>query len=156
MSAKPVTNLTVTNNVALITIDNIPNRIRLTSEIFNAIAREKINIDMISQTPPFGGNISLSFTIPAEYLVKAISALNTFKKEAPNLRIDVDANNTKLSIYGEAMKNLHGVAASLFTVLAENGVEIKLVTTSEVDISYLIYEKDEDKAIEAIKQEFDL
>jgi aspartokinase len=54
------------------------------------------------------------------------------------------------------MKDIPGVAAKLYTVLANNGVEIKLVTTSEVDISYLIYNRDVDKALSAIKHEFGL
>lgn len=156
MDRKPVTSLNITNNVALVTIDRIPNNIHMISEIFTTIANEKVNIDMISQTPPYGGNVNISFSLPSDMLVRVISALNKFKKKAPQLRIDVDADNTKLSIYGEEMKNIPGVAARLFTLLAEHGVEIKLVTTSEVDISYLIYEKDEDKAIEAIKKEYGL
>ncbi|MCX7842646.1 MAG: ACT domain-containing protein [Clostridia bacterium] len=156
MSRKPVTNISVSYNVALVTVDNLPNSINIISEIFNSIARQKINIDMISQTPPYKGSISLSFSIPSEDLVKAIAALNGFKKDVPNLHIDVDADNTKISIYGEEMKNLHGVAARLFTVLAANGIEMKLVTTSEVDISCLIYEKDVDRAIQAIKKEYGL
>jgi aspartokinase len=54
------------------------------------------------------------------------------------------------------MKNIPGFAARLFLVMAEYDIDIKLVTTSEVDISYLIYEKDEDKAIDAIKKEYGL
>lgn len=154
MENTPVTQITVTYNVALVTVDNLPNNMKLISNIFNAIAQAKINIDMISQAPPFRGSINLSFSLPDNDLVKALSALNKFKKEVPNLNIEVDADNTKLSVYGEGMKNLPGVAAKLFTILAENGIEVKLVTTSEVDISYLIYEKDVDRAIEAIKSEF--
>lgn len=156
MAGKPVTNMTVSYNVALVTVDNLPNNINIISGIFSSIAEEKINIDMISQTPPYKGSISLSFSIPSEDLVKAISALNKFKKDVPNLQIEVDADNTKISIYGEEMKNLPGVAARLFAVFACNGVEVKLVTTSEVDISYLIYEKDVDKAVEAIRKEYEL
>ncbi len=156
MSNKPVTNMSVTYNVALVTVDKLPNNINIISGIFNSIAEQKINIDMISQTPPYKGSISVSFSLPSEDLVKALGALNRFKKEVPGLTIEVDAGNTKLSIYGEEMKNLSGVAARLFTVLAANGIEIKLVTTSEVDISYLIYEKDVDKAIESIKEEFNI
>jgi aspartokinase len=88
--------------------------------------------------------------------VNALSALNEFKKTAKDLRVEVDADNTKLQVYGEGMRNLPGVAARLFTVLAGEGIEIKLVTTSEIDISYLIYEKDVDKAISAIKKEYGL
>lgn len=156
MNQKPVTEITVTYNVALLTIDNLPTHLHLISDIFNAIAREKINVDMISQAPPFKGKINVSFSIPAEDVVKAITTLNTFKASYPNLQVEVDVNNTKISIYGNGMKNLPGVAASIFTLMAVNGVEIKLVTTSEVDISYLVYDKDVDKAIQAIKQEYDL
>ncbi|MCX7709221.1 MAG: ACT domain-containing protein [Clostridia bacterium] len=156
MASKPVTNMTVTYNVALVTVDRLPNNINLISNIFRSIADQNINIDMISQTPPYKGSISLSFSIPSDDLVKAISSLNKFKKDVPNLQVEVDADNTKISIYGEEMKNLPGVAAQLFTTLANNGIEIKLVTTSEVDISYLIYEKDVDRAIEAIKKEYEI
>ncbi len=111
---------------------------------------------MISQAPPYKGAISLSFSLPSEDLVKAITELNKFKKDVPSLAIEVDAENTKISVFGKKMRDLPGVAAKLFTVLAAGGIEIKLVTTSEVDISYLIYDKDVDKAIESIKNEFNI
>ena len=156
MSKKPVTSITVSYNTALVTLENIPNDIAVISGIFSSIADQKINIDMISQTPPYKGNISLSFTISSEDLMMAISEMNKFKKDIPNLQIEIDSDNTKVSIYGEEMKNLSGVAARLFGIMAKIGVEIKLVTTSEVDISYLIYEKDVDRVIEAVKKEFEL
>jgi aspartokinase len=59
-------------------------------------------------------------------------------------------------VFGEGMKNIPGVAANLFTLLANSGIEVKMITTSEVDISYLIYEKDVDRAIEAIKKDYGL
>ena len=153
---RPVTNISVTYNVALVTVYNLPNDLKLVSDIFNAIAHEKINIDMICQAPPYRGNINLSFSIPVDDIVKAITALNKFKKEVSNLHLEVDADNVKISVYGENMKYIPGVAANLFTLLAADGVEIKLVTTSETDISYLIYEKDVDKAISSIEREYGL
>jgi aspartokinase len=144
---KAVSDISVTYNVALVTVDNLPNDLKLISDIFNSIASEKINVDMISQAPPYRGSINLSFSLPAGDIVKAITALNRFKKQVPGLHVEIDADNTKISVYGREMKNLPGVAAKLFTILANDGVEVKLVTTSEVDISYLIYEKDVDKAI---------
>lgn len=156
MTNSPVTNVNVTYNVALITVDNLPNNMKLISEIFASIANQNINIDMINHAPPYRGNVNLSFSISSDNLVKTINTLNRFKKDVPNLLIEVDADNTKLSVYGEHMKNIPGVAASLFTLLAANGIEIKLITTSEVDISYLIYDKDVDKAINAIKKQYNL
>lgn len=152
----PVTSITTVYNVALVTVDNLPNNMTIISNIFKKIADEKINIDMISQAPPYKGKINISFSLLAMDLVKIISLLNSFKKEVPNLRIEIDSDNTKITVYGEAMKNIPGVAAQLFTLLAINGIEVKLITTSEVEISYLIYEKDIDKAIQAIKTEFEL
>ena len=156
MSENPVTKLNITYNVALVTVDKLPNNTRLISDIFNTIAQKKINIDMISQAPPFRGTMSISFSLPADDLVTALSALNGFKKVVKDLQIEIDADNTKLQVYGEGMRNIPGVAARLFNTLANEGVEIKLVTTSEVDISYLIYEKDVDKALQAVKLEFGL
>jgi aspartokinase len=154
MIGKPVTDISVTYNVALVTVDNLPVDMKLVSDIFKSIARQDINIDMINQAPPYRGKVNISFTLPSDDLVRAISTLNTFKKSAPGLTIEVDAQNTKLSVFGEGMKNIPGVAAKLFTILAQNGIDIKLVTTSEVDISYLIYEKDVDTALSSIKMEF--
>lgn len=154
MTDNPVTSINVTYNVALITVDNLPSNVKLISDIFNSVSEQNINIDMISQAPSYRGSISLSFTLPANDLVKAISVLNKFKKSVRELNVEVDAENTKLQVYGDAMKNIPGVAAKLFTLLANEGIEIKLVTTSEVDISYLIYEKDVDRAISSIKSEF--
>lgn len=151
---KPVTNLTVSQNVSMITIDNIPNNITLIASVFNKIAEADINIDMISQSAPYKGNINLSFSLNEEDLSKAIMCLSSFKKDVPNMRIDIISNLTKLSIFGEAMKDIPGVAASLFQALADEGIELKMVTTSEVDISYLIEQKDEEKAIGIIKERF--
>lgn len=156
MSKNPVTDISIVYNVALVTVDNLPTNLSIVSEIFNEIAKQNINVDMISQAPPFRGAINLSFSIPADDVVKALSVLNSFKGKIPGIRVEVDTENTKLSVFGENMKNLPGVAARLFTILAGNGIEIKLVTTSEVDISYLIYENDVDKAIQAIKSGFDI
>ncbi|MEZ0537420.1 ACT domain-containing protein [Caldicellulosiruptoraceae bacterium PP1] len=153
---KPITNLNIYPNVAMITLDNVPNNINLIASIFNEIAKNNINIDMISQTAPYKGNVNLSFSLDEENVSKAIIALSNFKKDIPNLRIDIISNLLKLSIYGEAMRDIPGVAASLFQALADAGVELKMVTTSEVDISYLIEQKDEEKAIEIIKSRFEV
>lgn len=156
MPDNAVSNISITYNVALVTLENLPSNTRLISDIFNTIAHHKINIDMISQGPPFRGTMSVSFSLPSDDLVTALSALNKFKKNIKDLKVEIDADNTKLQVFGEGMRNIPGVAARLFTILANEGIEVKLVTTSEVDISYLIYEKDVDKAISSIKREYAL
>ncbi|HEX2925994.1 MAG TPA: ACT domain-containing protein [Ruminiclostridium sp.] len=156
MSDLPVTSISTVYNVALVAVDNLPNDMVLIAGIFSTIADEKINIDMISQSPPYKGKINVYFSIPAENIVKVIGILNSFKSKVPNLRIEIDSDSTKVSVFGEGMREKPGVAARVFSLMAEKGIEFKLVTTSEVDISCLIYEKDIDKAVTALKQEFGL
>lgn len=156
MSVNPVTSISTVYNAALVTVDNLPNDMTVISKIFSRIAKENINIDMISQSPPHKGRIHVDFSMPSENIAKVIGLLNTYKSTVPNLRIEIDSNSTKLSVFGEAMKNVPGVAARLFSQLAANEIEIKLITTSEVDISLLIYDKDTDRAVAAIKQEFNI
>lgn len=154
MSNISVTSMCTLYNVAMVTVDNLPNDMLVISNIFSKIADENINIDMISQSPPYKGKINISFSMLADNITKVISLLNTYRNSVPNLRVGIDSDSTKISVFGEAMKEIPGVAARLFRLLAANEVDVKLVTTSEVDISFLIYDKDTDKTISAIKKEF--
>jgi aspartokinase len=133
------TKISVTNDSALITIDKLPAGTVMLNNIFTKLADENINIDMISQTPPFSGEISLSFSLESDNVFNAMKVLNSFTKDNSDINIHVDANSTKISVYGEYMRNTTGIAAKLFKALSEAGVDIKLITTSEVDISILIY-----------------
>ncbi|TYQ13268.1 UNVERIFIED_CONTAM: aspartate kinase [Acetivibrio alkalicellulosi] len=156
MNKKPVTSIDVSYNVALITLENLPDDIRIISEIFTSVSNENINIDMVSKSAPFKGTVNMSFSLPADDLVRVITLLNNFKDKVDDLIVEVDAYNTKISVFGEEMKHIPGVAARLFSALAKKGIEIKLVTTSEVDISCLIVERDADSAVNSIKEEFSL
>ena len=156
MSQKPVTSIDVTYNVSLITLNNLPNSIKLISEVFNSIADEGISIDMVSKSPSVKGNTTVSFSLLYDDLVKAMSCLNKLSEHVHNLSKEIDSFNTKFCIFGKNMKDIPGVAARLFTVLSREGIEVKLVTTSESDISCLIDEKDTDKAIDSVKSEFSL
>ena len=156
MGNAPVSDIAITYDVALVTVDRIPGSMHLISKLFNSIAAQNINIDLINQAPPYKGTINLSFSISARDIVKTIETLNSFKQEVPALMVEIDADNAKIAISGEQMKNIPGVAARLFTILAKNEVDIKLISTSETDISYLVYMKDVDRAVNAIKTEYRL
>jgi len=145
-----ITQLTVTENITLITLDKIPADHLQVANIFDALGQSKLNLDMISQTPPYKGYVSISFTLPDDDLFTAIQTLKAFRVAIPSLRIDINSNNVKLSLFGEKMKVTPGTAAKTMNLLAEAGIDIKLITTSEVDISYLIYTTDQQKAIETI------
>ncbi len=156
MSNNSVTSMSTLYNVALVTVDNLPNDMLMISDIFTKIAEANINIDMISQSPPYKGRLNISFSIPTDSIAKVIVLLNTYKSSVPNLRVGIDSDSTKISVFGESMREIPGVAARLFRLLAANEIEVKLVTTSEVDISFLIYDGDTGKTISAIREEFGL
>ncbi|PKM95326.1 MAG: amino acid-binding protein [Firmicutes bacterium HGW-Firmicutes-1] len=148
----PVTRMSLTENVTLITLIAIPTSQRVLSSIFLSLSKKEINVDMISQTSPLKGTINLSFTIPDSDLFAAIQALKEFKSSIPSLRIEVNSNNTKISLFGEGMRTTPGTAARTMQLLCENSIDIVMITTSEVDISYLIYASDQDIATKLFRE----
>lgn len=146
-----ISQLNITENVTLITLANIPINDKDIAAIFTSLAEAGINVDMISQTSPLKGNINISFTLQDDDLFHAIQTLKSYKTHIPNLRIDVNSNNTKISLYDEAMQFQPGVAAKTMTLLSNAHIDIKMITTSEIDISYLIYASDQPHAVEALK-----
>ncbi|MDQ2085223.1 ACT domain-containing protein [Herbivorax sp. ANBcel31] len=156
MSKKPVTNIDVSHSVAMITLENLPDDIMLISEIFTAMSDEGINIDMVSKPAPFKGTVSMSFSLPTDDMMKAITLLNDYKDKVEDFSVEVDAYNSKISVFGEEMKYIPGVAARVFKALAKAKIEVKLITTSTVDISCLVFERNVDDAANSIKKEFSL
>lgn len=152
----PISQITTEENVTLITLDNIPSKTSEIARIFSAIANAGINVDMISQTSPYKESINISFTLQDEDLFTVLATLKSFKSEFPNLRIDINSNNVKISLFGEPMRTLPGVAAKTMELLSQNEIEIQLITTSEIDISYLISSSDKKKALKCFKEYFSI
>lgn len=150
-----ITALTITTDVTLITIERATADIGLLAKLFTDIG-ETLNIDMISMTPPYKNTISISFTVSDSDLKEAITYLNQLKQSyKEDFVIDINSTNSKISLYGEGMREMKGVFAKTLETLNREEVEIKLITTSEVDISYLIYSSDESRAVDAILNSFD-
>ncbi|ABN52198.1 MAG TPA: amino acid-binding protein [Hungateiclostridium thermocellum] len=151
MSQKVDANIDMSYDTALVTIRNVPNDIRLVSDIFTSIADENINIQMITKTPPNRGYVNILFCLPSEDLFTALAAINRCKDRAKDLLIEVDAYNTKVSLYRREKKNFRNLVAELFRGFADEGIDIKFATSSESEISCLICEYDSDRAASLIK-----
>lgn len=156
MENTAITGLAVNNDQAMITLNGVPHDIKVIAEIFQSIAGKDINIDMISQTFPVNKLVNISFTIPKTDLHQATTILDTFKDKIFTFSYEAFENISKLSVVGLGMNTQSGVAAKVFTLLAENNIPVSIVTTSEIKISYIIDPNDQQKAIEAIAREFDL
>jgi aspartate kinase len=151
-----VTNLYVSNEEAMITLNAIPHSARIIADIFNSLADKHINVDMISQTTPVEGLVNISFTIPETDLNDAINAMSRFKKQSDSFRIDVFGGISKLTIEGSGMERQPGIAAKIFDVLAQDDIRIKLITTSETKISCVIDREQEETAMTLLRQAFNL
>lgn len=133
-----ITHVTYCENVALVTLRNVPSEGTLIADIFTAISDGGINVDMISQTAPQGGAISLAFTVSTDSVGALLPILNGFKPATPALGVELTAGMTKLNFSDEGMVRTPGVAAGVFSALSSGGVSSTMITTSTVDISLLI------------------
>ncbi|MFZ7130793.1 MAG: aspartate kinase [Eubacteriales bacterium] len=156
MESTVVTGLAIDNNDAMITLNDVPYNIQITAEIFKNLANNDINIDMISQTSPKKNNVDISFTVPKNELDEAMEILSLYSRKYSGISLGVKENISKLSVVGIGMRGQSGVAAQIFVLLAKNKIEVDMVTTSEIKISYVIKAEDQKLAIKAIAQEFQL
>jgi len=153
MESKPVTGIATNDDDVAVTLKNIPKDVNILSTIFEAIGSKRVNIDMISQSSPVDGMVSVSFTIPKESLKDSLKIIN---KLTVDTKVIVDEDITKFSMVGLGMKTTSGVAARMFRVFSKNNIEIKMITTSEIRITCAIKTEDKSKAIQVVAKEFNL
>ena len=144
--------ITTTDGITLITMPNVPADIDFVAKIFENIASLEINVDMISLTPPQGANIDLSFTISDDDLGKLL-AYNAERRSKGESSIQpvVSSGNCQISVCDEAMETTPGMAAKVFRAAAKASADIRIITTSEVQITLLVTQADFDAVYEEIK-----
>lgn len=133
-----ITKIAYVSDVTLITLSSLPCDSRAVAEVLTALAENGVNVDMISQTAPQGGSIRLSFTISDDALATALAVLAQLRKANPELSPEILPGNSKLAFYDPNMVQTPGVAAGVFSLLSQVGIQVMLITTSEVDISILV------------------
>lgn len=151
-----VATINVTEEIALITFNDIPCDLGLIAAILQSFSDQGINIDMISQAAPFGSNTSISFTVDAADVIKSLGIINRFRETHRSIRPMVSGGNCKIQLYGEEMRTTPGVAAAAFQAAARATNEVMLITTSEVDISLLVPQAHENDVVAALKKKFSL
>jgi 4-hydroxy-tetrahydrodipicolinate reductase len=151
-----VTNLYRSDDEALISIHKVPADPKIISGLFKRVGEENINLDMISQTAPVENEVSISFTLPREDVDKTLHLVRELEEPMLDYWMDVVKDISKITVEGAGMEVQSGVAARLFEIMAEQNIVMKTVTTSETKISYIIDQKDAEKAVAAIKEEFAL
>jgi len=147
-----VSGLSVMDNQTQVTLSNLPMDYNLVQQIFEKVAKEELNVDMISVISNTGLNIS--FTIIEEKKSHIEKALSQILKDMKGLNVNYHSGFSKISIVGIGMKSSSGVASKYFKALEK--IPVKLVTTSEIKISCLVEEKFKDKAVKSLVQVFEL
>lgn len=150
---KPITGIAVSDSDVAITLQNIEYDTNLLSDIFEAVASKKINVDMISQTAPINNKVNLSFTIPKDDLRDCLEVIKPYYKSN---EIIIDEDITKFSVVGIGMKTTSGVASKIFKLFKQNDIEVKMITTSEIRITCAIKQQDKMKAVSLVAKEFNL
>ncbi|OCA91566.1 aspartate kinase [Bacillus sp. FJAT-27225] len=124
--------------------------------IFAALAKNSINVDIIIQNVTGEGTANLSFSIKTEDLERTIEVLETSRNTLGYDRIETETGLSKVSIVGSGMVSNPGVAAQMFNVLANNGIQVKMVSTSEIKVSVVIDDKFMVHAVETLHDAFSL
>jgi aspartate kinase len=152
-----ITNVSYLVNEARITLTGVPDTPGAAARIFDALARANVNVDMIVQNEPVaaGGQAEISFTVPSEDLRASCAAIEPLAGEAfTNLSTDEEIG--KVSIIGAGMRSHPGVAAKVFGVLAREGVNIEMISTSPIKISCVIDRDQVELAVQALHSAFEL
>jgi aspartate kinase len=143
-------------NVAKVTLVAVPDRPGVARSVFEPLAEAGINVDMIVQNVGHGGTTDMSFTVPRAELGKAKKVLEPVVRDLGAREITTDASVAKVSIVGAGLHNAPGYAARMFGTLADAGVNIEMISTSEVRITCMIAEDELSTALAALHGAFEL
>lgn len=142
------------NNCARIAVINLPDEPGVAFKVFSLLAKHKINVDIILQSVGKNKVKTISFTVPQDSAEETREVLANAKDQLGFEALSVNTEVAKVSIVGAGMASNSGVAAKMFEALAMAGINIRMISTSEIKISVLINEEDSDKAVKAIHNKF--
>jgi aspartate kinase len=143
-------------NEAKVSVRGVPDRPGIAAELFSSLANKNIVVDMIVQDVGEGGKASMTFTLPKADLTAALDVIKPLAKELGAGEISSDTNIAKVSIVGVGMRSHAGVAAKMFSVLAGEGVNVLMISTSEIKVSCIIEAKYAELAVRILHDAFGL
>jgi aspartate kinase len=148
--------ISIDRKQAKVTVDDVADEAGIAGRIFSVIARSNIVVDMIVQSVTDRGTTDISFTIHENDLDSARKVLEPLVKEVKAAGLITKSGCAKLSVVGIGMRSHSGVAARLFECLGKGGINIELISTSEIKIAVVIDEKDVERAAQLAHAEFGL
>lgn len=149
-----VSGVTSDLNQAKITLQRVPDRPGLAAKLFTPIADDNIVVDMIIQNASAEGYTDLTFTVPQDDVQRALSQVERIAEEIQAGGVTFDPQVAKVSIVGLGMRSHAGVASRMFQALAREGINIQMISTSEIKISIVIEAKYRELAVRVLHDEF--
>jgi aspartate kinase len=151
-----VSGIAYDRNEARITLRGLPDAPGVAARIFAPLERANVVVDMIVQNEAGDGKTALAFTVGRGELAKAAELVAAVASELGVKKVETDDQVAKVSVVGVGMRNHSGVAARMFQVLANEGINIQLISTSEIKISVVIQEKYTELAVRSLHSAFGL
>jgi aspartate kinase len=157
MEQATITGIAFNRDEAKITVMSVPDRPGIAYQILGPIADANIEVDMIIQNQSVDGKTDFTFTVPRGEYNKAMGVLeSSVKAHIGSGNIAGDAKVSKVSVVGVGMRSHVGIASTMFRTLSEEGINIQMISTSEIKISVLIDEKYMELAVRALHKAFEL
>jgi len=149
-----VSGVTHDTSEAKVSIIGVPDRPGIAAQVFRALARAGVNIDMIVQNVSQNGEATISFTLPKSDVPTANPILEGISAEIGASRVEHDDDIAKVSLIGAGMKSHPGVAADMFDALAEAGINIEIISTSSIRVSCVVRASEVERAVQAVHERF--
>lgn len=157
MEKQLITGIAYAKNEAKVTLTSVADKPGSVSAIFTPLAEANVNVDMIVQNfARETGNTDVTFTVPSDDLAKSLDVLAKAKDAIGYREISHDTNVCKVSVVGVGMRSHAGVAATMFQTLADRGINIMAITTSEIKVSVLIEEDYTELAVRVLHTAYGL
>ena len=149
-----VSGVTYALDDAKVTIHGLPDKVGEAAKVFSALAKANVNIDLIIQNVSADGAADISFTAAEDDLDKIANVLNGIKGELGFSSVDTDRDVAKVTLVGAGMRTYPGVAAKMFQVLADNDINLEMISTSSIKVSCVIRKDKVQTAVKAIHEAF--
>jgi aspartate kinase len=141
---------------AKVTISGVENRPGVAAQIFTALADRNLNVDTIIQNESAAAGADVSFTVPLDELTTALDTLEAMRGELGFRELSSDDQIGKVTLVGAGMKSEPGVAAKMFRVLADEGINLQMIDTSTIRLTVVIDRRQVERAVRALHDAFDL
>jgi aspartate kinase len=155
-TARPASGVALAKDEARITLENVPDQPGSSHALFSELAASGIAVDMIVQNVGQHGRADISFTVPADDLAEALDRSRNVAATLGATGVSHDAELAKVSVVGVGMERSEGVAGRMFSALSAEGINVRMITTSEIKISVLVDRKDGPAAVQAVHRAFGL